>query len=144
MLGTSLQAPRAAPAPPQAAPAAPSAAAAAVGVSEALSRLADEEDGDLAVPLWFKVEAFTAPEFDADEYVRDLRRYVRAPRPASRANAVHRNSHRPAGRRPPQVPLETLRAELDKHLTTLKNEARAASPLRRCSARRAACLVCAV
>jgi hypothetical protein len=61
-------------------------AAAAVGVSEALSRLgADEDDGDLAVPLWFKVEAFTAPEFDADEYVRDLRRYVRAPRPATRA-----------------------------------------------------------
>ena len=52
-------------------------------MSEALSRLADEEDGDLAVPLWFKVEAFTAPEFDADEYVRDLRRYVRAPRPVS-------------------------------------------------------------
>ena len=83
---TGLQAPRAAPAAPraQAAPAEPAAAAAAVGVSEALSRLGADEDGlDLQVPLWFKVEAFTAPEFDADEYVRDLRRYVRAPRPAT-------------------------------------------------------------
>ncbi len=31
-----------------------------------------------AAALWFKKEAFTAPEFDADAYVRDLRRYVRA------------------------------------------------------------------
>ena len=77
---TGLQAPRAAPAAgrAQAAPAEPVAAAAAVDVTEALSRLGAEDDGDLSVPLWFKVEAFTAPEFDADEYVRDLRRYVRS------------------------------------------------------------------
>jgi len=132
---TGLQAPRAAPAAPraQAAPAEPAPAAAAVGLSEALSRLgADDDSGDLLVPLWFKVEAFTAPEFDADEYVRDLRRYVRAPRPG---DALATLTNRLAGRPATQVPLETLRAELDKHLTTLKNEARAAAPYHRATHR---------
>jgi hypothetical protein len=40
-------------------------------------------------------------------------------------------TNRLAGRPATQVPLETLRAELDKHLTTLKNEARAAAPYHR-------------
>ncbi len=83
-----LQAPRAAAAAPRTEAAEP---APAVSTAEALSRLgAGEEDGYLLAggPLWFKKEAFTAPEFDPDEYVRDLRRYVRraaAARTASNA-----------------------------------------------------------
>jgi hypothetical protein len=93
MQHAALQAPRAA--PPRAAEALPpqpdtpsggASGANAVSTSEALALLGGggggggDEDGDLAGgPLWFKKEAFTAPEFDPDEYVRDLRRYVRAP-----------------------------------------------------------------
>jgi hypothetical protein len=57
--------------------------------AEALALLTGEdtaEDGALelqgAASLWFKKEAFIAAEFDPDEYVRDLRRYVRAKRPS--------------------------------------------------------------
>lgn len=74
----------------------PAASVGAVGVkgsqrstAEALALLTGEdtaEDGALelqgAASLWFKKEAFTAAEFDPDEYVRDLRRYVRAKRPS--------------------------------------------------------------
>jgi hypothetical protein len=38
-----------------------------------------EDDFASAQSLWFKKEAFTAPEFDPDEYVRDLQRFVRGP-----------------------------------------------------------------
>jgi hypothetical protein len=101
MQHAALQAPRAAPprAPEAPQPDAPggggsggggtAAAAGAVSTSEALALLGGgggDEDGDLAGgPLWFKKEAFTAPEFDPDEYVRDLRRYVRGPRCAENA-----------------------------------------------------------
>ncbi|GBG89774.1 hypothetical protein CBR_g49627 [Chara braunii] len=46
-------------------------------------------------PLWFKKDAFSDPDFEPDEYITDLRRFV---------------------------PLETLRAELGSHLSVLKNE----------------------
>ena len=32
---------------------------------------------ETAVPLWFKKEAFTADDFEPDEYIRAMRRYVR-------------------------------------------------------------------
>jgi len=91
MLHAALQAPRvAAPAAPQSV----DAAAAAASAAEALSRLEDD-GGDLSVPLWFKAEAFTAEEFDPDEYVRDLRRYVRPAAPP-RARAPARRPTAPA------------------------------------------------
>ncbi|XP_020525430.1 conserved oligomeric Golgi complex subunit 2 isoform X2 [Amborella trichopoda] len=46
-------------------------------------------------PLWFKKEVFSQQDFDPDAYVADLRRFV---------------------------PLESLRAELRAHLSTLKSE----------------------
>lgn len=52
---------------------------------------------DGATSLWFKAEAFAGEHFDADAYVRDLRRYV---------------------------PLDALRAALDGHQQALKAEAR--------------------
>ena len=74
-----------------------------------------------AAALWFKKEAFTAPEFDPDEYVRDLQRFVRA------LCTMFRCSCRAlfdvaTGVGLPQVPLESLRAALDAHLSTLKTE----------------------
>ena len=49
------------------------------GPSSAVGAAASgEDDFSSAQSLWFKKEAFTAPEFDPDEYVRDLQRFVRA------------------------------------------------------------------
>ena len=94
-----------------------------------------DDDFASAQSLWFKKEAFTAPEFDPDEYVRDLQRFVRARglspshHPSCRCCAAPpadlTHVHPGVARAPcAQVPLEALRAALDTHLATLKNEVR--------------------
>ncbi|KDD72303.1 hypothetical protein H632_c3541p0, partial [Helicosporidium sp. ATCC 50920] len=47
-----------------------------------------------SLPLWFKPESFTNPDFDPERYVTELKRYVR-------------------------VPLEVLSSELQSHLSDL-------------------------
>ena len=54
-----------------------------------------------AAELWCKKESFLAEHFDPEEYLKDLRRYV---------------------------PLDALRAALEAHLGTLKNEASSSRP----------------
>jgi hypothetical protein len=88
-----------------------------------------------AASLWFKKEAFTAPEFDPDEYVRDLQRFVRRPPHAfcslplwvvvGRCRLCQRACPLLTPSFLPQVPLESLRAALDAHLNALKTEVRA-------------------
>jgi hypothetical protein len=74
------------PAPTPASPKSPQAAEAGAVLADLTAGLALK--GDLnqnaptstleAAPLWFHKAAFTAAEFNADAYVNDLRRYVRA------------------------------------------------------------------
>eukprot|EP00899_Mesostigma_viride_P006947 jgi/Mesvir1/16253/Mv08501-RA.2 len=52
-------------------------------------------DDTYSLPGWFKTDAFSDEDFNADDYIADLRR---------------------------SVPLETLRSELNSHLLSLKNE----------------------
>ena len=91
-----------------------------------------EELGNLDERLlsWFNAEHFVDPEFDADKYVGDLRRYVRAPqRQRIHCIALQKSFTGAHGASvcnlldPPvvQVPLDTLKTELDKHLAFLKN-----------------------
>ena len=68
-----------------------------------------------AVPLWFKKDAFTAEEFDAEEYARNMRRYVT---------------------------LGQLQAELERHLVTLKAEVRAPTPQKITNCARTRCDRC--
>lgn len=46
---------------------------------------------DSTLPLWFKPEKFLEPEFSAEAYVADLKRYVSGPlalQPASRSSLL--------------------------------------------------------
>mmetsp|Transcript_36950 Transcript_36950/g.104270 ORF Transcript_36950/g.104270 Transcript_36950/m.104270 type:complete len:768 (-) Transcript_36950:202-2505(-) len=80
------------PAPPTEDHVAP-AEAALLADSDANGEAYDQEL-DAGLHSWFKPEQFVDPDFNADSYVGDLRGYV---------------------------PLETLKSELDKHLSFLKN-----------------------
>ena len=56
----------------------------------------------ILVPLWFTKSSFTADDFEPDEYIRAMRRYV---------------------------PLNSLQEELERHLVSLKAEVGSLSPL---------------
>lgn len=92
-----------------------------VGAAEGLD---DASLLDNPSALWFKREAFLAPEFDPDQYVKDLQRLV-CPSLQSKGHSTpscDRHSRL-------QVPLEALRAALNAHQSALKNEARLKSLL---------------
>lgn len=87
---------------------------------------------DSSLPLWFKPELFTEPEFSPVAYVSDLRRYVRTIRmnaaggpPCQMPVTLPTTLPTPTDCRQlsrVQVPLETLSSELESHLGALKNK----------------------
>jgi hypothetical protein len=99
------------------------------------------------LPAWLNSDTFQVPQFDADACISDLRRYVRrscsslrgartprradhgALRAAMRGCFLRRPTpptSLPAPAPAPQVPLSTLKQELDTYLANLKNKVRAA------------------
>lgn len=85
-------------------------------------------DIDSSLPTWFKAEAFASEEFNAVQYVADLKRYVSVFLvPAAAAAAARQPNARPPPTLPAlspvlQVPLETLKSELHAHLGALQNK----------------------
>jgi hypothetical protein len=85
---------------------------------------------DLALdnqPLWFRPERFLAPEFNAQIYIDDLKRYVRFKGQHHLPNQTHISPPNPnltstALPSLSQVPLDTLSAELQSHLDTLHRQ----------------------
>ena len=72
------------------------------------------------MPPWFKPELFLSEQFDSEAAIRDMRRFVRlicGLLPCVPDLAAHLS-----GRRPLQVPLEALSAELEAQLGRLKTK----------------------